>query len=154
MNVPCNACVMLGKMQPPVLILCPPPASLGLFLHPSRGKPGPLLVYPGGTHFLSSPLSLSFLPRSSPTSSRSSLGRGRGLRFSKHGLTPSPGTRPALLDYKSSAELDTTPAKVTLTALIKLSPEEKLGLGRNNIGPRFQLFRRDPSRKYVRSRGA
>ena len=98
--------------------------------------------------------SLPFLPRSSPTSSRSSLGRGRGLRFSKHGLTPSPGTRPALLDYKSSAELDTTPAKVTLTALIKLSPEEKLGLGRNNIGPRFQLFRRDPSRKYVRSRGA
>ena len=100
---------------------------------------------------ISSPLSLSFLPRSSPTSSRSSLGRGRGLRFSKHGLTPSsPGTRPALLDYKSSAELD-TPAKVTLTALIKLSPEEKLGLGRNNIGPRFHLFRRDPSRKYVRS---
>ena len=113
---------MLGKMQPPVLILCPPEASLGLFLHPSRGKPGPLLVYPGGAHFLSSPLSPS-----------------------------SPGTRPALLDCKSSAELD-TPAKVTLTALIKLSPEEKLGLGRNNIGPRLHLFRRDPSRKYVRSR--
>ena len=79
--------------------------------------------------------SLPFLPRSSPTSSRSSLGRGRGRRFGKHELTPSPGTRPALyLDYKSSAELD-TPAKVTLTALIKLSPEEKLGLGRNDIGP-------------------
>ena len=98
--------------------------------------------------------SLPVLPRSSPTSSRSSLGRGRGLRFSKHGLTDSPGTRPALLDYKSSAELDTTPAKVTLSVLIKLSPEEKLGLGSNNIGPRFHLFRRDPSRKYVRSRGA
>ena len=132
MNIPRSTC----RLQ-----LCPLPRP-GLLL-PVRVEHPDLCLFIRRTFPLPLPPPTSTLPAAVLGAS---LPRAR-RRLSKHRLA---GTRPAFLDYKSSAGLDTSRSS-SLIALITHSPEEKLGLGREILDDRAARSAGEKKQRGIRS---